>query len=125
MSCFLVVVCSDREVNVTVRRCLHEFGDEIYINYTVDRSTTTPSAIAIDVYLEGRTDPLAFECESGNIYDVLKVVFKDRCEDPVVIVNKTATVNLSVEVRMKYRNVTCSQFLIGPQREYPCSVYAC
>ena len=112
-------------MNVTVSRCLHEFGDEIYINYTVERSKTTPSTIAIEVYLEGRTKPLAFECENGNISDILKVVFKGVCENPVVIVNTTATVNLGVEVHMRSGKLTCSKFLIGPQREYPCSVYAC
>lgn len=28
------VVCFHPEVNVTVLRCLHDFGEEVYINYT-------------------------------------------------------------------------------------------
>ena len=112
-------------MNVTVSRCLHRQFGEVYINFTVDRSTTTPSPITIGVYLEGRTWPLMFQCVNASIPGLLKIFFKGRCEDPVVIVNETATVTLSVEVLVRYRFIMCTQITIGPQREYPCSAYIC
>ena len=117
------VVCFHDEVNVTVRRCLHDFGEEVYINYTVERNTSTPTPIAIDVYQLGNTKRTAFRCESGSIADLVRIVFAEGCKDPVVIVNKTATVNLSVdvEVTLSYMDMLCNTILIGPQREYSCS----
>lgn len=46
------------------------------------------------------------------------------CEDPVVIVNNTATVKLQleVEVTLSLMDIECNTILIGPQREYSCSV---
>ena len=110
-------------MNVTVSRSLHHELGEVYINFIVDRIRRTPTPITIDVYLEGRTQPLAFQCENGSITDVLNIVFKTGCEDPVVIVNETATVTLGMEVHVKYMNLMCDHITIGPQREYPSSAH--
>ena len=102
-------------------RCLHRGSGEVYINFTVDR-TTAGAPIAIDVYQAGDTRPLNFRCRNDSIPGVLKVVFKS-CVDLVVILNETATVNLSVEANVTYMDMICNQMLIGPQREYPCNAY--
>ena len=116
---FFLLVCFHNEVNVTVLRCLHDFGDEVYINYTVDRITDTPTPITIDVYQLGETKPRAFRCQNGSITDLVRIFFKNRCTDPVVVINRTATVNLSVEVEVKfsYMDMLCNTILIGPQRK--------
>ena len=121
---FLFLVCFHDVVNVTVSRCLHDFGDEVHVNYTVDRRAQNPTPITIDVYQKGQTRPEAYRCKNGSLSDILRVVFMKGCEDPVVIVNRTATVNLQldVEVNFNYMDMLCNTILIGPQREYPCSV---
>ena len=122
---FLVLVCFHDVVNVTVSRCLHDFGDEVHVNYTVDRRAQNPTPITIDVYQKGQTRPEAYPCRNGSLSDILRVVFMKGCEDPVVIVNRTATVNLQldVEVNFTYMDMLCNTILIGPQREYSCSVF--
>ena len=111
-------------MNVTVNRSLHDFGDEVYINYTVDRINATQKPIAIDVYQSGHTMPLTFRCNNGSIDNLLRVFFKDICMDPIVIVNKTATVTLGLELDVKftYMDMVCNHILIGPQSEYSCRI---
>ena len=110
-------------MNVTVLRCLHDFGEEVYINYTVDRITETPIPITIEVNQFRGINRTTFRCKNGNISDLVKIVFAEGCKNPVVIVNKTATVNLSLELEVifSYKDMMCNTFLIGPQREYFCS----
>ena len=108
-------------------RCLHDFGDEVYINYTVERTTFVP--ITIDVRLEGQTSK-GFRCRNGNITDsvtgmvIVRVLFESNCLDPVVGINMAAMVNLTVEISV---NVTdtflCNTFAIGPQSEYNCCMF--
>lgn len=93
--------------------------------HTVDRITEIPTPITIEVYQLGKTNRTTFRCDDGNITDVVKIVFAEGCQDPVVIVNKTATVNLSVELEVKfsYMDMVCNTILIGPQREYTPAVH--
>lgn len=110
-------------MNVTVLRCLHDFGKEVYINYTVDRITETLTPITIEVNQFRDINRTTFRCKNGRISDIVEIVFAEGCKNPVVIVNKTATVNLSVDVEVKfsYMDMLCNTILIGPQREYSCS----
>ena len=110
-------------MNVTVSRCLHRKFGEVYLNYTVDRSTTTKEPISISACLPGIRKPSIFQCENTTIPGLIQIVFKGGCEDPVVIVNETATVTLTVDVM--YMDIMCNRILIGPQREYLCSAYVC
>ena len=61
-------MCQHTDVNVTVLRCLHDIGNDVYVNYSVQRSVQHFVPIAIEVYIGERT--AAFECmNNGSIPD--------------------------------------------------------
>ena len=79
--------------------------------------------ITVDVYLMGMR-VAAIQCEDVSIPDsrgikIVKVVFKEMCMDPVVIINKLLTVNLTLELEVKLTKDErrCNTVTIGPQSE--------
>lgn len=112
-------------MNITVLRCLHDFGDVVHVNYTVDRITQDRvPPIAVDVFPRGQRHQ-AFRCVGGSILNstgdvILQVDFKPGCKDPIVTISKAATVNLSLEVEVRFTDIDmlCNTITIGPQSEY-------
>ena len=119
-----LVVCFHDAANVTVLRSMQHLGDEVYINYTVERRTQGPITFDITLYERGKTSHQAITCinDSVSFPGILSVEFKGLCEDPVLIVNMTATVKVQLEmtvgVSYNFINIDCNTILIGPQREY-------
>lgn len=110
-------------MNVIVVRSHVE--DEVHINYNVDRRMENRNRIAIHIHLRGQTRPEIVRCQNETFFDIIRVIFMKNCEDPVVIVNKTTTVKLQVEVEVTFSSmdIECTTILIGPQREYSCSAF--
>ena len=118
-------MCQHTGVNVTVLRCLHDIGNDVYVNYSVQRSGQDFVPIAIEVYIEGER-AAAFECMSnGSIPDsngmnIVQVFFTDQCKDLIVVINSLLTVNLTLELKVTLTDdeEQCNIDLIGPQSEY-------
>ena len=124
-------------MNITVLRCLHDFGDVIHVNYTVDRITQPRvPPIAVDIHPKGLGHE-AFICQNGSILnsaglEIVQVVFEPGCKDPVVTINRAATVNLTLEVEVNVTftdiNMLCNTITVGPQSEYTmqlCAIEGC
>ena len=107
-------------------RCLHDFGDVIHVNYTVDQITQPRvPPIAVDVHPKGLGHE-AFICQNGSILnstglEIVQVVFKPGCKDPVVTINKAATVILTLEVEVIVTftdiDILCDIITVGPQSD--------
>ena len=107
-------------------RFLHESGDEVYVNYTVDRITEDNRFIPIAVEVQPRGQARrTFVCVNGTINNtedsrivLMRVVFQLDCRDPILIINKTATVNISLDLYVNLNDMLCNTILIGPQSEF-------
>ena len=123
-----LAVCHYEDVNVTVHRCLHDFGSEVYVNYSVERNVNEFVPITVEIH-QNRSIVHTFRCEDGSIpgirgKEIIKVVFKEQCKDPTIVINKLLTVNLSLELEVKLTDDErqCNTITIGPQSEYMCSM---
>lgn len=115
---------SNDEVNVTVQ-CLHDVGNNIHVNYSVQHNVTEFVPITVDIYLDENW--LAFRCENRSIrdsdgMDLIKVIFKEQCKDPSFVINKHLTVELILELEVTLTDVQrrCNTIIVGPQSEYTC-----
>ena len=122
----LLLVCRHPGVNITMLRCLHDFGDVIHVNYTVERTVQGRlPPISVDVYAEGLHE--ASTCENKSIPNrdgvvMVTITFQQGCMDPVVTINRTATVNLTLDLGVNVTftdiDMLCDTITVGPQSEY-------
>lgn len=113
---------SNDKVYVTVQ-CLHDLRDNTHVNYSVQHSVNGFVPITVDINLDEHW--FSFRCENGSIPDGdgmerVKVVFKEQCKDPAVIINKHLTVGLllELEVPLTVAEQRCNTVTVGPQSEY-------
>ena len=123
----LLIVCRHPEVNITMLRCIHDFGDVIHVNYTVERSTQPRvPPISVSVFGEGLGYQTA-RCENKRIsnsagVNVVNITFEQGCMDPIVTISRAATVNLTLDLEVMVRftdiDMLCNIITVGPQSEY-------
>lgn len=119
-----LAVCHFEDVNVTVHRCLHNIGDHVYVNYTIQRSVMEFIPLTVEIH-QGGEMIRTFRCTDGSLPDslgmkIVTVVFKEECTDPTIIINRLLTIyiNLELEVTLSHGDKQCNNITVGPQREY-------